>query len=146
MYFKYIKQVKSDNYLFHSLTLAYLYYLKKNITIKFFPFIVCLVLSKNSCNCLCCILVRNGKIGWVNCKILLKNLVLVTVLVEICIVSVCPISEYLSLLLLILFKGFCNCCNLLSCNKKFMKIVVHIIWVLPHSDKDLSANFNFANM
>ena len=32
------------------------------------------------------------------------------------------------------FCWFCNRCHFLSCNKNFMKIVVHIIWVLPHSD------------
>ena len=29
---------------------------------------------------------------------------------------------------------FCNSSHLLSCNRNFMKIFIHIIWVLPHSD------------
>ena len=32
------------------------------------------------------------------------------------------------------FCWFCNRCHLLSCNENFMKLFVHIIWVLQHSD------------
>ena len=32
------------------------------------------------------------------------------------------------------FFRFCNCSYFSSCNRNFLKTVVHIIWVLPHSD------------